>query len=224
MSKKKPLLIFDCDGTLVDSEIVASQVFPKVWAEMGVNITPDFFLCNFVGTGHDAEIVKKTRAQLPPGGMDLSDQRFLEALYASVKPVDGVPGILAKIESSEICVASNSSIPYIEKVLQTCSLSHHFADRIYSAHEVSKAKPSPDLFLYAAKDLETEPNDCVVIEDSAFGIEAAKRAGMRVVGFFGGQHCNQAVRDKVLLAGADEYAENSEELLAILLKWKLISA
>lgn len=217
MHNSKSLIIFDCDGTLVDSEIIASQVFPKVWTEMGVNITPDFFLCNFVGTGADAEIVVQTKAKLPPGGMDIADQRFLDELYPSVQAVDGIHSLLKELEGINTCVASNSSLNYIDRVLKATKLSSFFADRIYSAHQVKKAKPAPDLFLHAARELRAEPKDCLVIEDSAFGIEAAKRAGMQVVGFFGGKHCNSAVKNRVLSAGADFYAENTNELRRLLI-------
>lgn len=83
----KKLIIFDCDGTLVDSEVIASEVFPAVWSKMGLTMSADFFLSNFVGTGSDAEIVKTTMAQLPPNAMEIADQKFDEELRKRLQPV-----------------------------------------------------------------------------------------------------------------------------------------
>ena len=122
------LVIFDCDGTLVDSEIIAAEVFPTVWATMGLEMTKDYFLSNFVGTGSDAEIVKKTMALLPPDAMELADKKFDEELATRLQAVGGISEVLKNI-NSEVCVASNSSLKYIKKALEKTSLSSFFCKK-----------------------------------------------------------------------------------------------
>lgn len=212
----KKLIIFDCDGTLVDSEIIAAKVFPAVWSEMGLPMTEDYFICNFVGTGSNAEVVKKTMAMLPPNAMEIADQKFDEELARSLKPVEGMEELLKKLPH-QICVASNSSHKYILNALLSTKLNHFFEDRVYSARQLANPKPAPDVFLHAAKSLGFEPKDCLVIEDSMSGILAAKNAGMSVVGFMGGLHFNSVVKERLLTAEADYYCSSSIELQELIL-------
>lgn len=205
------LVIFDCDGTLVDSEIIAAEVFPSVWSAMGLEMTPDYFLCNFVGTGSDAEVVKKTMALLPPNAMELADKKFDEELARRLQAVRGMAEIL-KDMPFHACVASNSSLKYVKDALSKTLLSDFFDNRVYSSRDIGRPKPAPDVFLHAAKDLGFSPAQCVVVEDSVSGIKAAQNAGMPVIGFMGGLHCNSAVRERILSAKADYYCSSSEEL------------
>ncbi len=207
----RKLAIFDCDGTLVDSEIIAAEVFPAVWATMGVKMTKDYFLSNFVGTGSDAEIVIKTKALLPPDAMEVADKKFDEELEKSLQPVEGIARVLEKIPF-EVCVASNSSLKYVNTVLEKTSLASFFADRVYSSRDLAKPKPAPDVFLHAAKRNGFSPAHCVVIEDSVSGIKAAQNAGMAVIGFLGGRHCNSVVRQRLFSAKADYYCSSADEL------------
>lgn len=205
------LIIFDCDGTLIDSEIIAAEVFPAVWSKMGIEMSQDYFLCNFVGTGHDAEIVKKTMALLPPNAMEVADKKFDEELELRLQPVRGIFQLLQDLPY-QACVASNSSIHYIKKVLAKTLLAPFFDNRVYSSRNIGKPKPAPDIFLHASKELGFSPKQCVVVEDSVSGIKGAQNAGMLVIGFLGGLHCNSVVKEKLFSANADFYCSSAEEL------------
>jgi HAD superfamily hydrolase (TIGR01509 family) len=211
------LVIFDCDGTLVDSEIIAAEVFPAVWSKMGVEMTADYFLCNFVGTGSDAEIVKKTMALLPQDAMEIADKKFAEELALRLQAVRGISLVLNDLPN-QVCVASNSSLKYVKDALAKTLLADFFGERVYSSRDLGKPKPAPDIFLHAAKELGFSPKQCVVIEDSISGIKGAQNAGMPVIGFFGGLHCNTVVRERLLSANADCYCSSAEELRDILKK------
>jgi HAD superfamily hydrolase (TIGR01509 family) len=210
------LVIFDCDGTLVDSEIIAARVFPAVWSAMGLQMTTDHFLCNFVGTGEGAEVVKRTLALLPSNAMEVADRKFEEELEISLQPVQGIRELLEQIKH-QVCVASNSSLAYIRKVLSKTSLSDFFGDRVFSSRVLRKPKPAPDVFLHAATSLGFKPEACIVVEDSISGIEAAKNAGMPVIAFMAGKHFNSTLKAKLLQAKADYYCTSTEELKNLLL-------
>jgi HAD superfamily hydrolase (TIGR01509 family) len=214
----KKLIIFDCDGTLVDSEIIAAKVFPAVWATMGVTMTEDYFICNFVGTGSDAEIVKTTMAKLPPDAMEIGEKKFDEELSSNLKAVTGMIELLSEIPHA-ICVASNSSHKYVVKALETTELKNFFGEKVYSSRDLAKPKPAPDVFLHAASTLGFLPEQCLVIEDSISGILAGKNAGMKVVGFMGGLHFNSVVKDRLLTAQADYYCSSVEDLRELILNF-----
>lgn len=218
MKAKTRLIIFDCDGTLVDSEVIASEVFPKVWSSMGLGMTTDYFVSNFVGIGSDAEIIKKTMALLPPNAMEIADKQFEEELKKRLQPVDGMPELLAELQH-EICVASNSSLPYVVDALKLTGLYKHFHEKVFSSKLLPLPKPAPDVFLHAAKTLGFEPTDCIVIEDSRSGIVAAKNANMKVIAYMGGLHFNSVLKQKLLSAGADYYYSNISDLRKHLIDW-----
>jgi HAD superfamily hydrolase (TIGR01509 family) len=209
------MIIFDCDGTLVDSEIIAAEVFPSVWSSMGVKMTTDFFLRNFVGTGADAEIVKKTISSLPPNAMAIADKKFDEELALRLQPVRGIERVLHDLPC-QACVASNSSLAYIQSALEKTALAGFFGNKVFSSRDLGRPKPAPDIFLRAATELGFAPSECVVVEDSVSGIRGAQNAGMLVIGFMGGLHCNQVVRERVISAKADYYCSSSEELSFVL--------
>jgi HAD superfamily hydrolase (TIGR01509 family) len=211
----KKLVIFDCDGTLVDSEIIACRVFPAVWSEMGVSMTEDFFLCNFVGVGSDAAIIKETMSRLPPDAMKIADQKFDEELRKSLQPVRGMRELLSGL-GCQTCVASNSSLGYVREALSITALDTFFGGRVYSAQQVKKPKPEPDLFLHVASELGYSSEQCLVIEDSVSGVTAAKRAGMTAIGFMGGLHFNAVVKNRLLEARADYYCSDISELKELL--------
>ena len=205
------LIIFDCDGTLVDSEIIAAQVFPEVWAGMGVEMTSEYFLCNFVGVGGDADVVKAMMARLPERAMEIADAKFFKELETSLLPVIGMADLLSGITHRK-CVASNSSLPYVENALRWTGLDHHFGESVFSANQVARPKPAPDLFLHTARTMGFEPAQCLVIEDSYSGVMGAKSAGMKVVGFTGGRHFNEVVKTRLLAAEPDFVCSSTGEL------------
>ena len=214
----RKLIIFDCDGTLVDSEIIAARVFTEVWASMGLTMTVDYFLRNIVGTGHDSEIMRNTRAQLPADAPVIAEKKFENALERQLKPLAGIPELLATLECT-LCVASNSAHAYVVKALAVTGLTAYFGDRIYSSRDLARPKPAPDVFLHAAKTLGFAPEHCLVIEDSVSGIQAAKNAEMKVIGWTAGLHFSEPLRERLATAGADYYCHTPLELKTQIQTW-----
>ncbi|MNL38122.1 6-phosphogluconate phosphatase [compost metagenome] len=148
--------------------------------------------------------------------MEIADQKFDEELARSLQPVQGMLELLAQLPH-QTCVASNSSLNYVQEALLNTKLAPFFGERVYSARNLAKPKPAPDVFLHAACDLGFLPHQCIVVEDSISGIRAAQNAGMPVIGFMGGLHFNSVVKDRLLSAQADYYCSSILELKEMLL-------
>ena len=185
------LVIFDCDGVLVDSERISVRVGTAIVGEHGWRLTEEDFAERFVGCSA-AEFERGIAEQL---GVDLArawderyGHRFREAFESELDAVHGVAEVLAALAAKGVptCVASNSDHRHIEHVLELAGLHHRLAGRVFSAHDVAAGKPAPDLFLHAARTMGAAPEDCVVVEDSPFGAMAARAAGMRCYGYVGG--------------------------------------
>ncbi|MDA9412860.1 HAD-IA family hydrolase [Bradyrhizobium sp. CCBAU 45384] len=182
------LIIFDSDGVLVDSEIIALTVFARVAAEEGVAISVEDAIRSFRGVKM-ADCVSEIERRLGRGVREtfVADVRQATALAfdAELKPVEGIHGALAEIKVP-VCVASNGPMSKLTHALGLTQLLAHFQGRIFSAYEVGSWKPDPGLFLHAAQTMGAHPSACVVVEDSLAGARAAKAAGMKVLGFAGG--------------------------------------
>lgn len=179
------LTIFDCDGVLVDSEALAAQVFSEQLKEYGIHLTTVQCLAKFKGlTLSDCTRLVETEfsCQLAPRFLaDLkcaTQQRF----HHSLQPVEGVENVLSwmKTYGGSICVASNGGVDKIRHSLTVTGLTRYF-EHIFSADQVARGKPAPDLFLLAADSLGFASNECVVIEDSPSGLAAAHAANMQVL-------------------------------------------
>jgi HAD superfamily hydrolase (TIGR01509 family) len=182
------LVIFDCDGVLVDSERIAVQVDLAVLAELGWPLSEAEIIDRFMGRSHShfvTEVEAHVGRTLPDGWDGQFEHRYVEALEASLRPVDGIIEALDLIELPT-CVASSGSHERIRLTLGITGLWDRFDGRIFSGDEVTDGKPAPDLFLHAAERMGAAPSSCVVIEDSHHGVRAARRAGMRVFGYAGG--------------------------------------
>ncbi|MFD7540206.1 HAD family hydrolase [Streptomyces sp. NPDC059819] len=188
MIKPIELVIFDCDGVLVDSERIAARVQIALGAELGWPLTEDEVVDRFIGRSH-AAIREQVAAQLGPDTAAIWSERFeqfhREAVDARLAPVDGLPEALDAL-TLPTCVASSGSHDKMRHTLGRTGLYERFAGRIYSATEVSRGKPAPDLFLHAARQMGVDPAACVVVEDSQPGVHAARAAGMRAFGYAGG--------------------------------------
>lgn len=188
MIKPIGLVIFDCDGVLVDSERIAARVHVALGAELGWPLTEDQVVDRFIGRSH-AAIHKQVAAQLGPDTAAIWAERFeqlhREAVDVGLAPVDGLPEALDAL-TLPTCVASSGSHDKMRHTLGRTGLYDRFAGRIYSATEVSRGKPAPDLFLYAAQQMGVDPEACVVVEDSQPGVHAARAACMRAFGYAGG--------------------------------------
>jgi HAD superfamily hydrolase (TIGR01509 family) len=185
------LVVFDCDGVLVDTERISVRVGVGILAEHGWEVTEDAFAARFVGCSA-AEFEKGISEHLGPDLAREWDERYAHrfrgAFESELEAVHGVGEVLDALDEHGIpmCVASNSDHPHIEHVLELAGLRHRLAGRVFSAHDVAAGKPAPDLFLHAASTLGFAPEDCVVVEDSPFGAMAARAAGMRCFGYAGG--------------------------------------
>ncbi|ANP49151.1 HAD superfamily hydrolase (TIGR01509 family) [Streptomyces griseochromogenes] len=188
MIKPIELVIFDCDGVLVDSERIAARVQVSLGAELGWPLTEEEVVERFIGRSH-AAIREQVRERLGEETAAIWAERFeqlhREAVDADLAPVDGLPEALDAI-ALPTCVASSGSHDKMRHTLGRTGLYDRFAGRIFSASEVARGKPAPDLFLHAARRMGVAPAACVVVEDSRPGVLAARAAGMRALGYAGG--------------------------------------
>ena len=188
MNENFDLVIFDCDGVLVDSEVLAVEVDKRILAELGWHLSTDEIVEKFLGTS-SASFTKKVEAHLgyalPPDWDDQYEPWFNEAFESDLRSVEGIEAALDNIPTLT-CVASSGSHEKIRKTLGLTGLYPRFAGRIFSASEVEHGKPAPDLFLHAAERMGVPSERCVVIEDSSYGVRAARSAGMHVFGYAGG--------------------------------------
>ncbi|TVS15998.1 MAG: HAD family hydrolase [Gammaproteobacteria bacterium] len=182
------LVIFDCDGVLVDSERLAVRIEGAALAELGLAFSEDELVERFVGVT-DAYFRKEVEAHLgrplPEDWDELMAARYQDAYRNELTPVDGVLEALDAIAYPN-CVASNGSHRKMAFTLGITGLHARFAGRIFSAYDVTRGKPAPDLFLHAAEHLGVDPSGCVVVEDSPNGVAAARAAGMHVFAYAGG--------------------------------------
>jgi HAD superfamily hydrolase (TIGR01509 family) len=182
------LVIFDCDGVLVDSERIAVRVDAVVLGRLGWTLSEDEIIERFMGRSEAhmvSEIETALGRPLPADWEAEFAPLYREALEAELQPVDGVVDALDRI-STPVCVASSSTHERIRFTLGLTGLVDHFDGRIFSASDVANGKPAPDLFLHAATTLGIDPSRCAVIEDSRYGVEAARAAGMHAFAYAGG--------------------------------------
>ncbi len=182
------LIIFDCDGVLVDSERLAIKVDVAVLAQLGWSLTEAEVIERFVGLS-DAhfrmEIESYLGRPLPEGWEARLELLYRDAFRRELRPVEGVTEVLDRI-ALRTCVASSGSHEKIRFTLGLTGLYDRFEGRIFSATQVARGKPAPDLFLFAAERMGVAPGACVVVEDSAVGVTAARAAGMQVLAYAGG--------------------------------------
>ncbi|WP_069467527.1 HAD family hydrolase [Actinacidiphila rubida] len=182
------LVIFDCDGVLVDSEKIAVKIDVLMLADLGWPMSEDEVVERFVGRSYAdmARAIGEHLGRPLPDGWDAPYRRsYREAFERELTPVDGVVEALDALTLPS-CVASSTSHEGLRHTLGLTGLYERFDGRIFSAAEVARGKPAPDLFLHAARSLGVEPRRCVVVEDSRYGVEAARAAGMRAFGYCGG--------------------------------------
>ncbi len=201
------LLMFDCDGVIVDSEIIASAVDAELLGEIGYEITPEEVTHRFAGLTSrsigeivEAEIGRK----LPEDFFKRTRAEIDRRLAAELKPVAGIHELLDRLEGPR-CVCSNSSTERLRISLEKTRLWDRFKPYIFSAVEVGdrQPKPSPNVYRHALGEFGVQPREAVVLEDSVFGVTAAKAAGARVIGFTGGSHTWQTHADLLTEAGAE---------------------
>jgi HAD superfamily hydrolase (TIGR01509 family) len=203
--KKPDLIIFDCDGVLVDSEVLSCRCLSQALAGYGIDLGVDQALDLFLGRSvtavfdHYAALGRPIPAQFSSELRAGVRASFLSALC----PIEGVSSVLEDLQIPH-CVASSSDVDRVSLSLSLTGLAPHFDKHLYTSQMVKRGKPAPDLFLYAAERMQADPHRTLVIEDSISGVTAAKAAGMTVWGFVGGSHY-QSRDGKAMLqeAGAD---------------------
>ncbi len=188
MPKKLQLVIFDCDGVLVESEVVGTRVDQRVLAELGWNLSIDEIVDRFVGgtaENFTREVEGFLGTSLDPRWAEKYKDWYNDAFTRELTAVAGIENALDAVRQ-QTCVASNGDHARIRHSLALTGLLDRFRGRIFSADDVAQGKPAPDLFLHAAATMGVDPSRCVVVEDSRYGVEAALAAGMTVLGYAGG--------------------------------------
>lgn len=182
------LVVFDCDGVLVDSERISVDIDRRVLDDLGWSLTTDEIIHRFVGRSDAhfrAEIERHRGRALDDDWAAPYEEWYRDAFERDLVAVPGIEEALDVVDLAT-CVASSGSHAKIRRSLTLTGLLAHFDGRIFSADDVRDGKPAPDLFLHAATRLGVPPERCIVVEDSRFGVQAARAAGMRVLGYAGG--------------------------------------
>jgi HAD superfamily hydrolase (TIGR01509 family) len=182
------LVIFDCDGVLVDSERIAIRVEAEFLAELGWPLTEAEIVERFMGHTSeymDEAIEAQLGSRLPQDWKDQFHRRYRDAFAAELVPVEGILEVLDQL-TVPTCVASSGSHDKLRFTLGHTGLYERFEGRIFSGYEVANGKPAPDLFLHAAARMGADPARCAVVEDTLYGVLAARAAGMRAFGYAGG--------------------------------------
>jgi HAD superfamily hydrolase (TIGR01509 family) len=199
------LCIFDCDGVLIDSEIISARMLISELAALGVTIDLDYVARYFLGRSYPT-VMKQIRLEF---GLDLPEdfearyrERLLAVFETDLRVMPGVSDVIAQL-GVPWCVATSSSPQRAQRSLEIAGLAEQARGRIFTASEVTQGKPAPDLFLHAARRMGADPERCVVIEDSLTGIRAGLAAGMTVWRFTGGSH----LRGRPLVRPADAMAQ-----------------
>lgn len=183
------LVIFDCDGVLVDSERIAVRVDALVLAELGWNLTEAEIVDRFMGRSSQSmtkEIEAHLGRSLPADWEEEFSPLYRDAWAAELTPVPGIVDALDALTHLPTCVASSGSHDKMRLTLGITGLHQRFEGSIFSATEVEHGKPAPDLFLHAAQQMGIAPETCAVVEDSQYGLQAARAAGMRAFAYAGG--------------------------------------
>ena len=199
------LVIFDCDGVLVDSEVLSCRCLSDVLASYGIELGLDQALDLFLGRSTTAvfEHYQALGQAIPEQFSGELRAGVRAAFLAALRPIDGVGVVLEGLQIPH-CVASSSEIERVSFSLELTGLAPHFGERLYTSQMVERGKPAPDLFLFASERMRAEPRRTLVIEDSVSGVQAAKAAGMTAWGFVGGSHYRSRDGQAMLLAaGAD---------------------
>ncbi len=212
------LIIFDCDGVLIDSEVIACRIEAEELGRAGYPVTVDEIASRFTGIPSAAMYETIGREHDRPVPVELGGRiRALihEAVANELEAVPGVHDTLAAI-SHEVCVASTSSLDYLAIALGRVALHDRFAPNIFSGQQVKRPKSAPDLFLFAASEMGVGPERCLVIEDSVAGVTGGRDAGMRVLGFTGGGHCVDGHAARLTDAGAERVFDDMSRLPTML--------
>lgn len=208
------LVIYDCDGTLIDSETLYSEVSLALCREIGLTQwTLADYDANLVGIplADGFKVIEAALGRpLPPDFENRIEDGVAARLESELRALPGVREALTLLAGRR-CVASSTSLAPLRRNLGLAGLIDLFDPHVFSASQVARGKPAPDVFLFAAAQMDVRPANCLVLEDSVPGVQAATAAGMRVAGFTGATHDKARMRERLLAAGAvtvvDSYAD-----------------
>ena len=212
------LIIFDCDGVLIDSESIACRADSACLAEIGIAVSAEEIMERYLGISAAAmcaDIEQRHGCALPRDFAETLRLRVAAVFATELAPMPGVEAVLAALPHRR-CVASSSAPERLRHSLSLTGLLRRFEPHVFSATQVPRGKPAPDLFLFAAAAMGVAPASCVVVEDSVAGVRAAVAAGMRAIGFTGGGHCRQGHAERLRAAGAAAIVDQMGRLPALL--------
>jgi len=200
------LLIFDCDGVLVDSEPISCRIVAEELRKLGLKISNEEAKHQFAGTSMEyiRKYVQSIGCRVPEDFEEIYRERSHAAFEAELQPVAGIKEALKALDFPR-CVASNGPGYKVKANLEITGLRPLFGDELFSAYDIQRWKPEPDLYLHAALQMNTAFENCLVIEDSTAGVQAARRAGMRVLGYAGAGGA-----DRLAAAGAQVFTSMAE--------------
>jgi HAD superfamily hydrolase (TIGR01509 family) len=211
-------LIFDFDGVIADSEVLAGTILAKFVSDLGLATTLNEVASRYGGKRWSdimAAIEDGFGQKLPEGFSDRLKEATLSSFRQDLRAVEGVAGFLTKFRELPHCVASSSSLDRLILCLDILGLTKEFGDFVFSAEMVARGKPFPDVFLLAAERMKVNPLDCIVIEDSANGVRAGVAAGMTVIGLCAASHLQPGHAQRLMAAGASYSADSWSEVSAI---------
>ena len=204
------LVIFDCDGVLIDSEVLANSSEVEFLKEFGIELELDEYMRRFLGKSNK-DVVRELEAEfgnvlqhgLPRDFWARAQKSLFKTFLNELQPTQGLKTLLKKLALPK-CIASSSSLKRLDVSLTATNLKDSFEPYIYSSEQVKNGKPAPDLFLFAAEKFQVAPENCLVIEDSPHGVVAAVAAGMYAVGYTGASHIKEGHEEKLRSAGAKQ--------------------
>lgn len=198
---KYKCIIFDCDGVLVDSELITAKVLVTMANNLGLRIDLDFIVQEFLGKSLN-DIMRHldilTNGHLPSNFESEYRRITFEAFNNQLEPIEGIHSVLENLKVP-FCVASSGPLKKIRNNLTVTGLIDAFQDRMFSCYEIQRWKPNPDIFLHAAKNMGYKPNECAVIEDSAVGVQAALAGGFDVFMYCKNGHSHQIGAQEVVI-------------------------
>ena len=198
------MVIFDCNGVLVDSEPLATAIASNAFMRAGFPLTPDIVARFFTGrrpADMFADVETAAGRKLPPDFAATVARETLRRLRDELRATAHAATALSWLRGPK-CVASSSSLDRVRLSLESTDLLRFFEPYLFSASDVTHGKPAPDIFLHVARVVGIDPRDCLVVEDSVVGVTAAVAAGMRAIGFVGGSHARSPLEGQLRAAGA----------------------
>ena len=218
----RPLLIFDFDGVIADSEVLSNTVLAETITALGAPTSVDDCYRLYMGKRVPdivAAIAALTGRSLDHDFIDNLQAATFERFRRELRAVAGAKEFIDAFADVPRCIASSSAPARLAACLDILGLAAHFGENVFSAELVTRGKPHPDIFLLAASRMDAEPAHCIVIEDSAGGVQAARAAGMRVIGLTAASHIRDGHGTRLAEAGAHHVAATFDEAAAITRRW-----